>query len=120
MPKIKALVLLAVLLAGLSLPAAEEKKAEPDRLRKALERSLLFPGLGQLAEKQYVKAAAFASAEIFCLVEVAVHHAARATTPTATTAMPWTRTRRWSGACGPRPTTGGAIPPSWPRPASGS
>jgi hypothetical protein len=64
-----ALLLLAVLLAGLSLPAAEENKSEPDRLRQALERSLLFPGLGQLGEKQYVKAAIFASAEIFCLVQ---------------------------------------------------
>ena len=41
-------------------------------LRKALERSLLFPGLGQLGEKQYVKAALFAGAEIFCLVEVVI------------------------------------------------
>lgn len=69
LPRFKALVLLAVLLAGLSLPAAEEKKAEPDRWRRALERSLLFPGLGQLGEKQYVKAAIFASAEIFCLAQ---------------------------------------------------
>ena len=62
-------ILLAVLLAGLSLPAAEEKRAEPESWRRALERSLLFPGLGQLGEKQYVKAAVFASAEIFCLAQ---------------------------------------------------
>ena len=66
----KALVLLAVLLAGQVLLAAEEVKPESDRLRKALERSLLFPGLGQLSEKQYVKAAVFASAEIFCLARI--------------------------------------------------
>jgi hypothetical protein len=41
-------------------------------LRKALERSLLFPGLGQLGEKQYVKAALFGSAEILCLVRVLI------------------------------------------------
>jgi len=41
-------------------------------LRKALERSLLFPGLGQLGEKHYVKAALFAGAEIFCLVDVII------------------------------------------------
>ncbi len=60
-------------MAGQMLPAAEELKPEPDRLRQALEKSLLFPGLGQLAEKQYVKAVVFASAEIFCLLKVAVY-----------------------------------------------
>lgn len=60
-------------MAGQVLLAAEDLKPEPDRLRKALEKSLIFPGLGQLGEKQYVKAALFASAEIFCLVEVAIN-----------------------------------------------
>lgn len=69
----KALVLLVVLMVGQVLFAAEEVKPESDRLRKALEKSLLFPGLGQLAEKQYVKAAVFASAEIFCLAQVVIH-----------------------------------------------
>ena len=48
--------------------------ARPEKtpLRKALERSLLFPGLGQLGEKQYVKAALFAGAEIFCLAQVLI------------------------------------------------
>lgn len=41
-------------------------------LRKALERSLLFPGLGQLGEKQYLKAALFGGAEIFCLAQVLI------------------------------------------------
>jgi hypothetical protein len=66
---LKALLLLAALLGAGPLPAAEEKKPEPDRLRRALEMSLIFPGLGQLYEKQYAKAALFASAEIFCLVQ---------------------------------------------------
>jgi hypothetical protein len=70
--RLKGLLLLAVLLAGLALPAAEEKKAEPDRWRRALERSLLFPGLGQLGEKQYAKAALFAASEIACLALVVV------------------------------------------------
>lgn len=69
MRRLRCLVLLAVLLAGHALPATEGKKAEPDRWRRALERSLLFPGLGQLGEKQYAKAAIFASAEIFCLAQ---------------------------------------------------
>jgi len=45
---------------------------EKSPLRKALERSLLFPGLGQLGEKQYVKAALFGSAEIVCLAQVLI------------------------------------------------
>jgi len=71
--KKKVLVLLMVLMAGQMLSAGEELKPESDRLRKTLEKSLLFPGLGQLAEKQYVKAAVFATAEIFCLIKVAVN-----------------------------------------------
>lgn len=63
-------MLLALALAASSLPlrAAEEK---PDR--QALAASLLFPGLGQLREKQILKAALFASAEAACLVLVALH-----------------------------------------------
>jgi hypothetical protein len=67
------LLLVAVLAAGRPLRAAEDMKPEDGRLRKALERSLLFPGLGQLGEKQYVKAALFASAEIFCLAQIVIH-----------------------------------------------
>lgn len=73
MPGKKALVLLLVLLAVRFLAVADDLKPEPDRLRKALEKSLIFPGLGQLAEKQYLKAAVFASAEIVCLAAVAVN-----------------------------------------------
>ncbi|HSQ35684.1 MAG TPA: DUF5683 domain-containing protein [Candidatus Binatia bacterium] len=74
----KAAWLPALLLAArLMLPAegaAPLAGARPEKtpLRKALERSLLFPGLGQLGEKQYVKAALFAGGEIFCLVQVLV------------------------------------------------
>jgi hypothetical protein len=75
MPRKKALVLLVMLMAGQMLIAVEDLKPESDRLRKALERSLLFPGLGQLGEKQYVKAAFFASAEIFCLLQVFTNRA---------------------------------------------
>jgi hypothetical protein len=77
LPKKKAAWLLALLLAGrLMLPAQQGVQPEntplPEKssLRKALERSLLFPGLGQLGEKQYVKAVLFAGAEIFCLAQV--------------------------------------------------
>jgi hypothetical protein len=70
--------LLVLLLAGRIVAPAQAVQAEntapPGKspLRKALERSLLFPGLGQLGEKQYIKAALFAGAEIFCLVEVLI------------------------------------------------
>jgi hypothetical protein len=67
------LLLLLALLAGPGMARAEEKKPEDPRLRKALERSLLFPGLGQLYEKQYLKAALFAAAEVACLALVAVN-----------------------------------------------
>lgn len=77
MPRRGALLVMAALLAGLlAAPAAlrgEEAGPESPRLRKALERSLLFPGLGQLYEKQYLKAALFASAEAFCIVEAVIH-----------------------------------------------
>jgi hypothetical protein len=69
----KALVLLVMLAAGQILLAAEEAKPEAERWRRALERSLLFPGLGQLYEKQYAKAALFASAEVLCLAEVFIN-----------------------------------------------
>ena len=49
------------------------RSPSPIACAKALEKSLLFPGLGQLAEKQYVKAAVFAAAEIFCLAQVVIH-----------------------------------------------
>jgi hypothetical protein len=75
MPRKTALFLLGVLLIGQLPLAAEDLKPDSDRLRKALERSLLFPGLGQLGEKQYVKAAFFASAEIVCLVQVFMNRA---------------------------------------------
>jgi hypothetical protein len=78
LPRKKRTWLLALLLAGrLIVPAQDARPDNADAahpaktpLRKALERSLLFPGLGQLGEKQYLKAALFGAAEIFCLVEV--------------------------------------------------
>lgn len=67
-----ALFLLLAAIVPALLPA-EEARPDDGRRRKALERSLLFPGLGQLYEKQYLKAALFASAEIACLVLVVVN-----------------------------------------------
>lgn len=78
MLKQKTVWLLALLLTWrIMIPAQDAApvntpQPEKNQLRKALERSLLFPGLGQLGEKQYVKAALFGSAEIFCLVQVLI------------------------------------------------
>ncbi len=66
-------LLLALLAAPPVLRAEEEKPAQDPRLRKALEKSLLFPGLGQLYEKQYAKAALFGFAETACLALVVVY-----------------------------------------------
>jgi hypothetical protein len=63
------LALRLMLPAQAGLPAATPAPGKSP-LRKALERSLLFPGLGQLGEKQYLKAALFGGAEIFCLAQV--------------------------------------------------
>ncbi|MBN2347054.1 MAG: hypothetical protein JXO51_11770 [Candidatus Aminicenantes bacterium] len=73
MPRKWAVLLLVAVLAGQGALRGEEKKTEDPRLRKALERSLLFPGLGQLGEKQYLKAALFAATEIACLALVVVN-----------------------------------------------
>ncbi len=74
MPRSAAWLLLAALFFGPGALRGEEEKPAPDpRLRQALVRSLLFPGLGQLHEKQYLKAALFASAEIACLALAVVH-----------------------------------------------
>ena len=69
MRKVAALFLWAALLAGPATLRGEEKAPEDARLRKALKMSLLFPGLGQLGEKQYAKAVLFSAAEVFCLVQ---------------------------------------------------
>jgi hypothetical protein len=54
-------------------PGQEKTPAEASRpTLGTLEKSLLFPGWGQLAEKRYVEGIAFLSAEIFCLIEIFV------------------------------------------------
>lgn len=68
-------LLLALLAAPPVLRAADEPPARDPRQRKALEKSLLFPGLGQLYEKQYAKAALFGLAETACLALVIVYFA---------------------------------------------
>ncbi len=47
-----------------SLYTAEEEKL------KSLEKSLVFPGWGQLSEKRYLEGIIFATSELFCLAGV--------------------------------------------------
>ncbi len=49
--------------------SAEETPA-PSRLLSSLEKSLIVPGWGQLAEKRYIEGVLFVAAEVFCLAEV--------------------------------------------------
>lgn len=56
-------------------PCQEKAPAEASRpIFGPLEKSLIIPGWGQLAEKRYVEGIAFLSAEIFCLAEIAFNN----------------------------------------------
>ncbi|MGD2295733.1 MAG: DUF5683 domain-containing protein, partial [Candidatus Aminicenantes bacterium] len=62
-----------LMLALLSIPCLAldvEEESPGEKTFDALQKSLLIPGWGQLAEKRYLEGAFFLSAEIFCLVEV--------------------------------------------------
>jgi hypothetical protein len=63
------ITLLSIITAGHLYP---EKKQ--DRKKKALTKSLLYPGLGQLYEKQYVKGALFLAAETFCVITAIINN----------------------------------------------
>lgn len=74
MPRAAAwLLVLALVAAPPALRGEEEKPPQDPRLRRALVGSLLFPGLGQLREKLYAKAALLASAEAACLALAVIH-----------------------------------------------
>ena len=49
-----------------------EKPAE--QRKKVLTKSLLYPGLGQLYEKQYVKGVLFLTAETFCVIAAIINN----------------------------------------------
>ncbi len=46
----------------------------PDPIQKVLKKSLLFPGLGQFYEKQYLQGADFSGAELFCIIEAVIQN----------------------------------------------
>lgn len=48
-------------------------EARPDSVKKELKKSLLFPGLGQFGEKQYLKGIVFSGTEIFCIIQAVIH-----------------------------------------------
>lgn len=66
-----ALILFAGPLAAQSQSALDN--SDNAKRKRVLVRSLLFPGLGQFGEKQYLKAFLFAGAELACLIG-AFHH----------------------------------------------
>ncbi len=47
-----------------------EEKIVPKKQLISLQKSLLIPGWGQIAEKRYVEGALFLSAEIFCVYKI--------------------------------------------------
>ena len=52
------------------------KKLNPNsaRIKKILEKSLIFPGWGQLIEKQYLKGIFFMSSEILCITQAIINN----------------------------------------------
>jgi len=64
--------ILAVLLLPLQGPGAENPPPS-DRKLGSLEKSLIFPGWGQISENRWLKGAAFAAAELACLGAALVH-----------------------------------------------
>lgn len=65
MPRRVIIFCLTVFLSAHAL-AAEDVPAEPASGLSSLQKSLLIPGWGQAAEKQWLEAALFFSAEAFC------------------------------------------------------
>lgn len=47
-----------------------EEKIAPKKQLISLQKSLLIPGWGQIAEKRYIEGALFLSAEIFCVYKI--------------------------------------------------
>ena len=69
--KHKLLAFLLILFMALSsAPGQEEKSASPEKRLNSLQKSLLLPGWGQLAEKRYAEGVLFLAAEAFSLYEI--------------------------------------------------
>lgn len=66
--------MLAVVPIGAQSGNAKSGDAPSDPIRNVLKKSLLFPGLGQFYEKQYLKGAVFSGAEIFCIIGAVIHN----------------------------------------------
>ena len=67
-------LILAVGRIGAQSGNAHPGDVQPDPIQKVLKKSLLFPGLGQLYEKQYLKGAVFSGAELFCIIEAVIQN----------------------------------------------
>jgi len=71
----KPIVSFSILLLIISLPSfsqdKENKEGIPPKIKfTSLQKSLLIPGWGQIAEKRYIEGVIFLSAEIFCIYKI--------------------------------------------------
>jgi hypothetical protein len=71
----KQIVSFSILLLFISLPCFSQDKENkvvipPEKKFTSLQKSLLIPGWGQIAEKRYIEGALFLSAEIFCIYKI--------------------------------------------------
>ncbi len=71
----KPIISFSILLLFISLPCfsqdRENKEGIPPEIKfTSLQKSLLIPGWGQIAEKRYIEGTLFLSAEIFCFYKI--------------------------------------------------
>ena len=71
----KPIISFSILLLFISLPCfsqdRESKEGIPPEIKfTSLQKSLLIPGWGQIAEKRYIEGVLFLSAEIFCIYKI--------------------------------------------------
>ena len=72
--KNKILILILINILVLNSLYSEHPKTDKARIKKILEKSLIFPGWGHLYEKQYFKGIIFMSSEIFCIVQSIINN----------------------------------------------
>lgn len=55
-------------------PVTKEKEAKVEKKFSSLQKSLLIPGWGQIAEKKFTKGILFLSSEIFCIYQIILYN----------------------------------------------
>lgn len=69
-PIISFLIILSISLPCLSLDEESKEGISPQKKFTSLQKSLIIPGWGQIAEKRYLEGILFLSAEIFCFYKI--------------------------------------------------